>query len=53
MVDYDALQRKIKVQRLDYDVGAKLLWQWSKDSVISLREFKDLMFILVEKKNDQ
>jgi len=49
MVDYDALQRKIKVQKLDYDAGTKLLWQWSKESIITLREFKELMSVIMEK----
>lgn len=50
MTDHDVSQRKLKIQDLNYDASIKLLWQWSKESAINLREFKELMFVIVEKK---
>lgn len=51
MVDYDVVKRRGRLESLSYDASVRVLWQWIKEGIVNLHEFKDLMSVLEEKKN--
>jgi len=50
MLDHDVVERKAKIASLDYETSTKVLWQWSKEGRINLREFKELLAVVATKK---